>query len=118
MQLDINKEKSINTTLKKYGVPYYSQTDECKERIITTNLKKYGVSNYAKLDECKDKMRNTNLERYGFPYAIQSNLFLNKALKCKIKQYNDDLYYQGSYERDFLEICDKLNLLQLVKRGS
>ncbi len=34
-----------------------------------------------------------------------------------IKFKDTNIYYQGSYEKDFLELCEKLNILNKIKRG-
>jgi hypothetical protein len=34
-----------------------------------------------------------------------------------IKFKDTDIYYQGSYEKNFLELCEKLNILNNIKRG-
>lgn len=39
--------------ISKYGVEYYSQTDDFKRRYKNTMLKKYGVENYFYLKSFK-----------------------------------------------------------------
>lgn len=34
-----------------------------------------------------------------------------------LKFKDTDIYYQGSYEKDFLELCEKLNIINYIKRG-
>ena len=34
-----------------------------------------------------------------------------------IKYKDSNLFYQGSYEKNFLDLCDNLNILDKVKRG-
>jgi len=43
--------------------------------------------------------------------------FLAQKHNIAIKHYNDVLYYQGNYERDFLQKLEMLNLLQLIRNG-
>jgi hypothetical protein len=89
---------------EKYGVEYYSQTEECKEKVKSTSLKnfgtesyfqtedfksymydeyysKLGVCNFSQLDEIKEKVVVTNLERYGVKWHVESENFKEKNLK-------------------------------------
>lgn len=49
---------------------------------------------------------------------------LTKTQTGEIKFYNTkkykntNLYYQGSYEYDFLELCEKLNFIHLINNGN
>ena len=52
-----------------------------------------------------NKIKETNLEKYGFEYPAQNSDILLKIQKSSfaIKQFKDtDLWYQASYELDFL----------------
>ena len=136
------KEKRKKTINERYGVDYYSQTDEHKNSVIKTCLEKYGVespnkSEYVKnkkvknmlekygfisnsmTTESKKKLRETNLERYGVEYPMQVLEFFEKQQKNSkmIKKYNDRLYYQGTYEKHFLDYMKSKKLLELVDRG-
>jgi hypothetical protein len=136
------KNKRNETNLERYGVTSYSNTNEYKERIkITSNmrygfdspnkskfikdkkvksmLKKYGYISNSITEESKEKLRNTNLERYGVEYPMQVLEFFEKQQKSskKLEYYNDKLYFQGSYERDFLEYMYKLGMIDFVERG-
>ena len=139
---DQYKLKVKNTSLKKYGVDNYSKTDEFKIKVKNTSLKKYGVDSpnksnlikeFKKLSmikkygyisnsmtiESKEKLKKTNLERYGVEYPMQVLEFSEKQQKNskKIHYYNDNIYYQSSYEKDFLDYMNSLNLLHKVSRG-
>jgi hypothetical protein len=35
----------------------------------------------------------------------------------KIKYYNETLYYQGTYEKDFLDHVSKIGIIEFVTRG-
>jgi len=117
MQSDVIKGKSRNTCLEKYGFRYSSQYEGIKEKIKNTNIERYGFPCVLQNEDIKRKIRNTNIEKYGVPYPSQSELFLNKVLKLKIKPYNDKLYYQGTYELDFLNLCNKIGIIDIIKRG-
>lgn len=82
-------------------------------------LNKYGFISNSMTQDSKDKLKKTNLERYGVEYPMQVLEFLEKQQKKpkKIKYYNDILYYQSSYEKDFLDHCSEINLLNDISRG-
>lgn len=56
-------KKRIRTSLIKYGMPFYSQTEECKEKVRKTNLERYGVEYYTQLESVKSKLKNTVMVR-------------------------------------------------------
>jgi hypothetical protein len=136
------KDKRKKTNLERYGNECYNRTEECKLKIKETSIRKYGLDSPNKsplvkdkkvqamlkkygyisnslTEECKKKLRNTNIERYGVEYPMQVEEFALKQQKNahKIEYFNYDLYYQGSYEKDFLRHIDNLGLLFLVSRG-
>ena len=136
------KEKIKNTCVERYGVDNYSKTNEYKEKIKSTCIERYGVDSSNKSDkikrkktlsmlekygfisnsmtkESKDKLKKTNLERYGVEYPMQVLEFLEKQQKNSksIKYYTDSLYYQSSYEKDFLDHCLEIDLLNDISRG-
>lgn len=117
MQSNLIREKSTKKCIEKYGVSHALQNEFIKSKMKNTNLEKYGVPYASQNEGIKQKIKNTNLERYGVPYVIQSYKFLNKSLKLKIKPYNENLYYQGTYELDFLNKCENLGIIDLLKRG-
>lgn len=51
-------------------------------------------------------------------YIENSNLGVHRRETIKKKKYKEtDLYYQSSYELDFLELCDKHNILPRIKNA-
>lgn len=136
------KNKRINTNLERYGVTSYSSTNEYKEKVKTTSnirygfdspnkskiikdkkvksmLEKYGYISNSITEESKEKLKNTNLERYGVEYPMQVLEFFEKQQRNskKLEYYNDKLYFQGSYEKDFLEHMYKLGMIDFIERG-
>lgn len=114
-----------------YGVGCGFQSENIKNKIKITNLKKYGYDNPSSNPEIKQKRKETNLKRYGYEnpsydprvkellslHTIENNKdwFRN----TRIKQYkNTYLYYQSSYELDFLELCESLSIIDKVKNGN
>ena len=136
------KEKVKNTCVEKYGVDNYAKTDEYKDKFKNTCIQKYGVDSPNKSEivkkkktlsmlnkygfisnsmtaESKLKLKKTNLERYGVEYPMQVLEFSVKQQKNskKLVYYNENLYYQSSYEKNFLDHCNELNILNSVTRG-
>lgn len=81
------KEKMRSTNFKKYGVENYSQTQEYREKIRQTCMDKYNVEHFAKTQEIKDKKMRTNLEKYGVPYVSQVEEFKEKAASTNVERY-------------------------------
>jgi hypothetical protein len=106
----VNMEKIIR---EKYGVNNVSQIEKIKEKKKETCLKNHGVS-FGFSDQEKNK--KTCLEKYGVEYPNQLELQYNKSLKTRylIHKFRDaDLWYQGTYELDFLnKYYDILNNIQ------
>jgi hypothetical protein len=104
-----NKEildKMKKGLIEKYGVDNVSKLPDIKKKKESKSIEKYGTKCVLQSEEIKSKIRETNLERYGIEYPMQSKEIFDKArlsaFKFKIFK-NTDLYYQGSYELDFLE---------------
>lgn len=99
---------------KKYGTESYTQTLDCQNKIKNTCFKKYGKKSYLSTDDCQIKSRITCNEKYGVDYPSQ-NYEIHKKQFPKMKIHSCGVKYQGSYEKDFLDLCEKLNII--VERG-
>jgi len=111
--------KLKDKTFRKYGM-YYVETDEFKNKSKITCLEKYGAECATGDLDVQLKRMKTCLEKYGVTHHFQNKEILDKSLisGLKMKKYKDtSLYYQGTYEKDFLDLCDKLNILDKIKRG-
>lgn len=100
------KKKIKNTHLKNHGVEYPMQLKENKEKSKKTCLDKYGVEYSFNSNEVKEKRRKTMIKKYGVEYSAQNKKIFEKQQKSRLdkKQFKDtNVYYQGSYELDFLE---------------
>lgn len=111
--LNLMKSKIFN----KYSM-YFVETDEFKTKSKLSCLKNLGCENSSQNENVRRKKVNTCMERYGVEHHFQNVEIFNKLLlsSCKMKKYKN-LYYQGSFEKDFLDLCEKLNILDFVKRG-
>ena len=75
------------TNNKKYGVDYFSQSDEFAEKVKQTSLEKFGVEHYSKTNECKQRVIETNLENFGVEHPAQSNIVQNKMQVTMMANY-------------------------------
>jgi len=112
-----NKEKDVcksscankkreNTNIELYGVKNCFQNEEMKETSKETMLERYGVDHNMKTEKCKSDRKETYIKNWGFDNPTKNRSIFKKALNSgkKIKYFNNtDLYYQGTYEFDFLE---------------
>lgn len=101
-------DKMIHTSIKKYGVENYSQTEEFSVRYKKTCLKKYGVENPFMTFENRDASSKR---------MIKNNSKFKEYFK--VKRYKDtELFYQSLYEYDFLEHCEKNDIIDDVENGN
>ena len=120
-QTEIMKEKSKETLLERYGDENYRNLEKVKK----TNLENHGVENPFQLEELKEKSKQTKkekygdenynnieknkqtcLEKYGVENPLQNPDIFKKVQTTsrQVKKYKDtDLWYQASYELDFLD---------------
>ena len=110
---EILKKRDSNNK-KKYGVEHYTKTKECQIKISDTCSKKYGKTSYLSTEDCQIKSRKTCKIKYDVDYPSQ-NINIHKKQFPKMKMHEIGIKYQGSYEKDFLDLCLLLNLE--VKRG-
>jgi len=123
----LKKEEFLNkfkkTNLEKYGFITPLKSEIIKDKISKTKKDKYGNENFNNRKKYKDtcleifgfenpmmnpevqnKLKKVMLDKYDVEFPSQHEYFFKKMLKngFKINKYKD-LYYQGSYELDFLE---------------
>jgi len=100
-----NRTKCNETFLLHYGSHPF-RNEQIKKQIVNTNILKYGCEYPTQNSSVKEKSKQTNLKKYGVEKPNQNKDILEKAQKSalSVKQYkNTDIWYQGSYELDFLE---------------
>lgn len=103
-----NKEvlkKREKNNLIKYGQISNLLCNDTKIKIKNTLIKLYGVDNPSKSEIVKNKKRETCNKNYGVDNPLQDIKIFEKMQTSayKIKYYTDDLYYRGTYEKDFLD---------------
>jgi len=119
MKTDDFKKKSKETSLERYGFDNPNKSEVIKNKKVKSMLSKYGYISNSQTELSKERLRKTNLERYGVEYPMQLLEFFEKQERNarKVEKYNESLYYQGSYEKDFLDYINNLGMLDNIKRG-
>lgn len=125
LKSEIIKKQMEQNNIEKYGVPFVLQSEEIRNKIKKTKLENHGDENYNNRTQYKEtcferfgvdnpmqnvavqnKLKNIIYEKYGVYYPAQSEEIYLKMIDngYKIEKYkNTELYYQGSYEKDFLD---------------
>jgi len=102
-------EKAKQTSLKRYGKEYYSQTEEYLERRRTTSLEKYGFTSHMMNSAVLQQRINTGLEKYGVEYYMQTEEAKQIASKKQIEIMSDPVKKK--------EILTKVKNTNLEKYG-
>lgn len=61
-----------------------------KEKSVKTSLEKYGVEHHMKTMEFKDSMREFNRAKYGKDYFFQTEIFKESSKSTQIERYGED----------------------------
>jgi hypothetical protein len=106
--------KKQNTNLERYGVKHQMYINDNISKIKETKLGKYGDGNYNNFEKHKE----TCLLKYGVDNVMKVPEFFIKNIKSSFStKFNESigLYYQGTYELDFIEFCVDKNIK--IKKG-
>lgn len=79
------KIKSEKTSLKNWGVKNPMQNEKVKDILRNSLIEKYGVSWYSKTDEWLEKFKKTSLEKWGY-----DNPSKNPIIISGIREKNTD----------------------------
>lgn len=106
--------------------PNYYKDMLDKQKITMQN--RYGVDHPSQIEKNRkyssERMRKVNpmFDQDVVKKATDTLMYNLKSGKTKLyktQQYkNTDLYYQGSYELDFLELCESKGILDRVSNGN
>ena len=101
-----HKETNLEDKIREYFKSAFLGSEDQQNRKLRASINNPGSS-----QEVREKIKNT--------YLKNSELGLhNKETKFKKKMYrNTGLIYQSSYEFDFLELCNELNVLDRIKNS-
>lgn len=120
LQITEFKDKRKKTNIKKYGVEYVSQNENIKQKAKDTIMEKYGVENVSQNESIKQQKKDTSMENFGVSHHLKDYDMFQKHQKSRfnIETYkNTGLYYNGSYEKYFLELIEEKGLLNEVQPG-
>ena len=95
-----SKNKRIQTNIKKYGVPYTSQSDIIRKKTEKTNLSKYGFKHPMQSKYMQNKVVKTNMERYGVKTTLQLDSVKEKITKTNLEKYGVPHYQQTMESRE------------------
>ena len=84
---DYHKEKSKETSLGKWGVPYPKPSKEYIELLREHNLEKFGYEWAIATPDVREKINTTVQERYGV-----SNVFADEEVKQKLRKTQEEKY--------------------------
>ena len=88
-------QKQQLTSLKKFGVPYYTYTDEFKKQVAKTFLDKYGYENISQSPIIKEKKSKTFFANSSQKSSRQQRFICELyrgVLNFSIKSYSADIY--------------------------
>jgi hypothetical protein len=137
-----NQEKVKQTVIQKYGVDNIFKSENIKNNIqkhLAPIRKQMAIKcNGTKKIKYKNgafdsnKMKATMMQNYGVTHSSQIPLNRkNSSIRMiknnpsfdiknhpRSKKYNECLYYQSSYEKHFLDLCNKLGIIEKIKNGN
>lgn len=106
------QQKMKQTCTERYGVAYYSQTDEFVKRHKQTCLDRYGVDSYTKTEEYIAKTKATSQKRYGADFYAETQDKKDKTRQTCLAKYGvDNPGKVGAYIVDKMSCPDKLEEL-------
>jgi acyl carrier protein len=120
LQLPEIIEKQKQTNLKRYGFYSASKNDKIKNKIKKIAQEKYGVENVSQNKEIKQKKKDTSLKNFGVSHHLKDKEMFQKHQKSqyRVHKYKEtELYYNGSYEKHFLELMEEKGLLNEIYNG-
>lgn len=96
------------------------------EKFKNTMMKNHGVENPSQIK--KNRSDSSNRMKINNPMFDNENVIKNvdnhmkniESGKTKLYnsiKYNDNLYYQSSYEKHFLDLCTEINIIDKIKNG-
>jgi len=96
-------EKTCASNIKKYGVPYISQSKEIKEKVKKTCLETYGVEYSLAATIVREKGKITIKEKYGVENPSQSEEIKQKKIETTFKHYGVENPFQSNIIKDTIK---------------
>lgn len=101
-----NRERIEKTNMQRYGVKNPFESPKIREKCYQKNLNNYGVKYNWQREDVKESIKQTCLKKFNCEHPSQNTEIFEKGLNTRflIHKYKDtNVWYQGSYELDFLE---------------
>lgn len=120
LQLSEFLAKQKQTNLERHGVENVSQKEEFKRKRTETMIDKFGVENASQNEEIKTKKKITSLNNFGVGHHLKDGqMFLkHQTSMYNVHRYkNTEVFYNGSYEKYFLELIEEKGFLSDVSNG-
>lgn len=120
MKLPKFLDKMKQTNLERHGVENVSQKEEFKRKRTDTIIDKFGVENASQNGEIKKKKKETSMKNFGVEHHLKDSEMFQKHQKSmyNVHRYKEtEIYYNGSYEKYFLELLEERGLLEYVSNG-
>jgi len=89
------QDKVKKTSLNKFGVEYYVQTDEYKQRVIITSNDNYGCEHFTQSNKVKNEAKKTFIENYGVDSPFKSEMIKEKIKLILIEKYGVDNVFKN-----------------------
>lgn len=113
-------DKLKNTNLEKYGFEWGLQNINVKNKLNQLIKERFGVENISQNESIKQKKKDTSIKNFGVSHHLKDYNMFQKHQKERfgIEAYKSTkLYYNGSYEKYFLELIEEKGLLNEVQPG-
>jgi very-short-patch-repair endonuclease len=82
------RERTKETSIKKYGVEHPSQSEVVKNKAKQTNVERYGVESPSKLEAVKEKSIKTCLKKYGVPHHTMTQEYKDRTSQRASSKFN------------------------------
>lgn len=86
--------------IKKYGVEYFSLTEEYKRQRKEKSEQKRSFIKKPTKEERKQLNIQRSMEKYGVPYSIQSEIVREKIRKTSLEKYGCENPLQSDEARE------------------
>jgi hypothetical protein len=93
------KIKSEKTNLEKWGFRNPMQNNQVKNKLKKSILDKYGVSWYSKTDEWLVKFKKTSLKKWGYDNPSKNTKVINDIRDKNIKMLKSNSFRENSKEK-------------------
>ena len=109
-----NLRKSMESSIKKFGVPVPIMSKDVRDAFEASMLDKYGVKNAFLLKTFQEKAEKTQQEKFGTKRWIQSEYAFKRTYGSFLRKY----YYNGIYFDSSWELADTLPTFHFNSRAA